>query len=70
MLRATAGVPLADSGLRVVHAVEVLDQARSRWLPVQLLLRERAGGRHIMVGEVGKPAEVCLRLLGVDYFVS
>jgi hypothetical protein len=41
-LQAATGSPSADSDLRVVHA------AQSRWLPVQPLLRERAGGRHIM----------------------
>jgi hypothetical protein len=54
------------STLRVVHAVQIVDQGRPRWLPVQFLLRKRAGGRHITPGEVAKPAEVCARLLGLD----
>jgi len=67
-LQAVTGAPSADSGLlvRVVHAVQGGDQARPGWLPVQLLLCESAGGRHIMPGEAGKPAEVCLSLLGLD----
>ena len=56
----------ADSDIRVVHAVQVGDQPRPRWLPVQHSLRDRAGGRHIMPGEAGNPAEVRLRLLGLD----
>src|ERR1700733_991532 len=65
-LQATTGAPSSDSDLRVVHAVQVGDQARPGWLPVQLLLRECAGGRHVTPGEVRKPAEVCLSLLGLD----
>jgi hypothetical protein len=44
-LQAAAGAPLADSGLQVVHAIQIGDQARPGWLPVELLLCERARGR-------------------------
>src|ERR1700722_15046550 len=55
-----------DLGLRVVHAVKIGYEARPGWLPVQLLLGKGAGGRHVMAGEVSKPSEVGLGLLGLD----
>src|SRR5271166_1308117 len=66
ILQAAIGAPLADSGLRVVHTVQVGDQARPRWRPVQLLLSTCARGRQITAGEAGKPAKVRLRLLGLN----
>lgn len=33
-LQAATGAPSANSGLRVVHAVQVGDQGRTGWLPV------------------------------------
>jgi hypothetical protein len=57
-LQAATGAPSVDSGLRVVHAVEVGNQARARWLPVQLPLRNSARGREVLPHEVGEPAEM------------
>jgi hypothetical protein len=51
---------------RVVHAVQIGDQTRPSWLPVELLLRERAGGRHIVSGEADKSAEVRLGFLRLN----
>src|ERR1700736_2878954 len=50
----STGAPSSILGLRVVHSVQVGNQARPGRRPVELLPRQRAGGRHIAAQRKGQ----------------